>query len=82
MRISDLRRHEGKFGVLCFNDGHKVKMRIVHVDLEDRKEVIYDVIDVLTSGPAKWKDITPGTTAAAPLADLTDFQLLDDGTDQ
>lgn len=73
MPVNDLRRFEGKVGVLHFADGHAVKARIVHVDSDDRNEVIYDVVEVVTPGRAEWASIPPGTTATAPLAEVTDF---------
>ena len=74
MSATNLRQYEGKTGLLRFSDGHAVKARIVHVDAQDRNEVIYDVVEVVTPGRAEWASIPPGTTATAPLADVTDFQ--------
>ena len=70
----NLQRFEGKVGVLRFNDGHTVRARIVHVDPDDRNEIIYDVVEVMTPGRAEWASIPPGTTATAPLAEVRDFQ--------
>jgi hypothetical protein len=74
MGIIDLRRYEGRVGLLSFKDGHVVTARIVHVDSDDRNEIIYDVIDVVTPGRAEWASIPPGTTATTPLAEVSSFQ--------
>lgn len=74
MTPSNLQQYEGKTGVIRFSDGHSVRARIVHVDEQDRNEVIYDVVEVLSPGRPEWANIVPGTTATAPLADVTDFQ--------
>jgi hypothetical protein len=76
MPIPNLQQYEGKLGVLRFNDGHAVKARIVHVDPDDRNEVIYDVVEVVAQGRPEWAGVTPGTTASAVLTDVTDFQQL------
>jgi hypothetical protein len=69
----DLQQHEGKIGVLRFADGHAVKARIVHVDPDDRQEVVYDVVEVIAAGRAEWAGIAPGTAAVAPLSDVVAF---------
>ena len=74
MSPTNLQPYEGATGLLIFSNGHAVKARIVHVDYEDRNEVIYDVIEVVTPGRAEWANIAPGTTATAPLADVNAFQ--------
>jgi hypothetical protein len=77
MRVADLKHLEGQLGVLRFTDGHTVKARLVHVDADDRNEVIYDVIEVVAVGQAKWAGVKPGTTAAAARDDVADFTVLD-----
>lgn len=76
MRATDLRKFEGCLCVLRFNDGHTVKARLVHVDVDDRNEVIYDVVEVLATGEPPEGSVKPGTTAADPLADIADFSIL------
>lgn len=73
----DLRRYEGNVVVLHFADGHVVRARIIHVDLEDREEVVYDVVEVITAGRPEWSGIVPGTTAAAPLSEIARFDKSD-----
>lgn len=75
----DLQQHEGKIGVLRFADGHAVKARIVHVDLDERQEVVYDVVDVITAGRPEWAGVAPGTSAVAPLGDVVAFDVGVDG---
>ena len=78
MRTTNLRNHEGKTGILRFTDGHAVRARIVHVDAEDRNEIIYDVVEVIAPGPPQWAEVKPGTTATASLTDVRDFEVLAD----
>jgi hypothetical protein len=80
MRTTDLQKCEGQLGILRFSDGHAVKARLVHVDIDDRKEVIYDVVEVLEPGQPQWANVKPGTTAAGSLADVAGFESLDDTT--
>ena len=74
MRATDLQKYEGHDGVLSFSDGHVVKARLVHVDVNDRNEVIYDVVEVITPGHPRWSNVRPGTTAVGSLADVTKFE--------
>jgi len=74
MPVTNLQQYEGKTGLLCFSDGHEVQARIVHVDAEDRNEVIYDVVQVVKPGRSEWASIRPGTTATAPLGEVAQFR--------
>ncbi len=73
MTADTLREHEGKIGLLRFLDGHTVKARLVHVDPDDRQEVIYDVLEVVATGSQQWAAVRPGTTAVAPLNEVASF---------
>lgn len=74
MPAKNLPQYEGKTGLLCFGDGHEVQARIVHVDAQDRNEVIYDVVEAVKSGRSEWASIRLGTTATAPLIEVADFR--------
>lgn len=76
--MTDLQKFEGRFGVLRFMDGHAVKARLVHVDTDDREEVIYDILEVITPWASELGDVKAGTTAIGSLADIVDFEVLDD----
>jgi len=76
MATMNLQEHEGKTGVLRFADGHAVRARLVHVDPEDRNEIIYDVVEVIATGPPQWAQVKPGTTATAPLSEVAGFEVL------
>jgi hypothetical protein len=77
MATTKLQEHEGKTGVLHFTDGHTVRARLVHVDPDDRHEVIYDILEVIAPGPPRWAKVKPGTTATAPLTDVAGFEALE-----
>lgn len=79
MAATNLQEHEGKTGVLRFTDGHAVRARLVHVDPEDRNEIIYDVVEVVASGPPQWAKVKPGTTATALLTEVAGFEVIDSG---
>jgi hypothetical protein len=74
MPSPELRPYEGKLGVLSFADGHMVRARIVHVDPDDRHELVYDVVEVIAAGRSEWGGIAPGTVAAAPLEAVVAFE--------
>ena len=69
-----LKKSEGSAGVLRFANGHTVRAKIVHVDLDDRKEVIYDILQVIAAGSPRLENIVPGTTVAALLGDVEGFE--------
>ncbi len=77
MDTTTLRAREGKTGVLRFTDGHTVRARLVHVDSDDRGEIVYDIVEVIDRGPARWAGVRAGTTAAAALSEVVDFDVLD-----
>jgi hypothetical protein len=75
MPTTNLQNYEGYSGLLRFTDGHLVRARSVHVDTDDRREVIYDVVDVLDVGPSKWSGTKGGTTATASLDEVDNFEV-------
>lgn len=79
MSRTNLKTSEGRVGVLRFSDGHAVKARLVHVDEDDRCEVVYDVLAVQNRGPSKWSGVEAGVTAVGSITDIAGFELLPDG---
>lgn len=72
-REDHLQTHTGKTGVLRFSDGHVVRAHIIHVDVDDRREVIYDVIEVISAGRPEWASVASGIIAAAHLDEVIGF---------
>ena len=70
-----LKKSEGSAGVLRFANGHTVRAKIIHVDLDDREEIIYDILQVIAAGSQRLENIVPGTTAVASLGDVEGFEL-------
>lgn len=67
---TDLRAYDGKTVRLRFRDGQVVAATVVHVDQEDRAEIIYEVVEVIHSGREPLPHVIPGATLSAALADL------------
>jgi hypothetical protein len=50
---------------LTFTDGHVVRAKLLTVDLDIPREIIYEVIEVVQRGPEKLGKVKPGTVASA-----------------
>lgn len=70
MSAADVRAYEGQTVLLHFTDGQVVRARVVHVDLEDHEDIIYDVIEILEPGPHPGEHLKPGATLSAPVAEI------------
>lgn len=70
MDLSVLPTLVGKVVDLHFKDGHVVRARLVHVDLDAPAEIIYDVLEIVEVGPAKFQWIEPGNVLAVDPSDL------------
>ena len=69
-----LSKHVNGVVRLAFTDGHIVRAKVVAVDLDLPREIIYDVMEVIERGPEKLAGVRPGTVASADPALLASFQ--------
>jgi hypothetical protein len=72
--VRELAKLVGKVVELEFVDGHAVRAKVVTVDLDEPQEVIYDILEVLATGPAKFAGVKAGTVAAANPSELSVFR--------
>lgn len=61
---------------LEFVDGHIVRARLISVDLEEPREMMYDILEVVAQGPDNLAAVKAGTVAAADPSLLRSFQIL------
>lgn len=72
--IAELAGRAGDNLVLEFKDGHEVRARLVHVDTDEVPQIIYDVLEVVRVGPARYEKVRVGTVASADPRDLNRFR--------
>lgn len=73
--LQALARARDKLVRLEFTDGYIVRARLVSVDLESPKEIIHEILEVVSQGPEKLKDVKSGAVVAADPAQLSAFDL-------
>jgi hypothetical protein len=76
LSLSELAAQTGKTMELRFANGHAVRAKLISVDLDDPKEIIYDIKEVLSTGPRDLESLKPGMVAAADPTTLVYFQAL------
>ena len=76
MTRDQLADYEGHEAVLRFSDGHVVRGRILHVDAGEHRDFMYDLLEVIETGPPEFAGVKPGITASANLDELDSFELL------
>ena len=61
---------------LEFVDGHIVRARLISVDLDEPREIVYDILEVVAQGPDSLAGVKAGSVAAADPSLLRSFQAL------
>jgi hypothetical protein len=74
--IESLARLVGKDVELQFANGHVVRANLVTVDLDEPREIIYRVREIIATGPPKLAGVKPGVVAAADPSGLLSFRVL------
>lgn len=79
MNLEDIARHETELLELRFKDGQVVRARLIHVDLLDRREIIYEFIEETQRGESTIPSRQAGETVVASLSELAGFKVFGGG---
>ena len=76
MNLEEIAKHETERLELRFKDGQVVKARLIHVDLLDRREIIYELIEQAQTGESRLPPRQAGETIVASLSQLAGYKTI------
>ena len=76
MNLEDIAGHETEILELRFKDGQVIRARLIHVDLLDRREIIYEFIEQTQRGESTVPLRQAGEDVVASLSELAGYKVL------